>query len=417
MKVTSSPFRLMLGLLLLVVVGESDLIAQQPDLKSSMPVKFDEYGRVGGCDHSARLDNFAITLQNTPDLNAYVVSYGPEGDEQSTGRVGERIKDYLVNSRGIDGERISTAYGGRNDDLKSFRIQLWLIPPGVVPPEPTKYENALETFTGMFDEYHAWDGVNWGEFEEGSGPSVGKTTEVSFLQMLTKRRSTTAYIVAFNGSDAAPGAWRRVATAVVEDFQKRGVESTRLRIVYGGTTKETKVQLWIVPTAAQPPVNGSAEEPLPKKTVLLGSFVDLQLAETRSERWALNSLLEVLQQDESLRAAIIVRLESDIAEEADEKIEAAIVTIASESDFEPEEPDDSAARKDALLKLVEKWKSELTTTYKIKADRVVVLFSSTPKHSQNSLETWIVPAGQPLPDPEGQVEEEAEEKTDDVPGS
>lgn len=34
---------------------------------------FDSYGNLRGCDHSARLDNFAIQMQNTPEGYGYVV--------------------------------------------------------------------------------------------------------------------------------------------------------------------------------------------------------------------------------------------------------------------------------------------------------------------------------------------------------
>src|SRR5215211_3355916 len=60
--------------------------------------KIDEFGPVRGCDHSARLDNFAIELEKVPDAVGYLVAYGVEGE--SSGTVGYRLrhaKDYLVN--------------------------------------------------------------------------------------------------------------------------------------------------------------------------------------------------------------------------------------------------------------------------------------------------------------------------------
>src|SRR3712207_9278478 len=50
--------------------------------------KIDEFGRVGGCDHSARLDNFAIELQNAPGSVGHVIAYGVGGE--SSGAAGYR---------------------------------------------------------------------------------------------------------------------------------------------------------------------------------------------------------------------------------------------------------------------------------------------------------------------------------------
>ena len=52
-----------------------------------------------------------------------------------------------------------------------------------------------------------------------------------------------------------------------------------------------------------------------------------------------------------------------------------------------------------LPKLVEKWREELTKTHKINPDRFVVLFYTSQEAFGNYLDLWIVPAGQPLPDP------------------
>src|ERR1051325_5412751 len=75
--------------------------------------KVDEFGFVAGCDHSARLDNFAIELQNFPDHKGYLIAYGAEGEASGTAGFRLRLeKGYLVNARGIAEERIVTVYGG-----------------------------------------------------------------------------------------------------------------------------------------------------------------------------------------------------------------------------------------------------------------------------------------------------------------
>jgi hypothetical protein len=89
------------------------------------PRKFDEYGNIRFNDEKARLDNFAIELQNDPTSRAAIVGYGTcEGEGLTRAN---RAKDYLVNTRGIDAGRIDAVDGGC---LPELQVQLWIIPQG-----------------------------------------------------------------------------------------------------------------------------------------------------------------------------------------------------------------------------------------------------------------------------------------------
>lgn len=93
------------------------------------PVKFDEYGNIKFNDEKARLDNYAIQLQNSPGSQGYIIAYGScEGEAQARA---DRAKDYLVNTRGIDASRLMTIDGGCRSDLT---VQLWVVPTGATAP-------------------------------------------------------------------------------------------------------------------------------------------------------------------------------------------------------------------------------------------------------------------------------------------
>ncbi|HEU0251483.1 MAG TPA: hypothetical protein VFR12_00540, partial [Pyrinomonadaceae bacterium] len=62
-----------------------------------------------------------------------------------------------------------------------------------------------------------------------------------------------------------------------------------------------------------------------------------------------------------------------------------------------------------LTKLVEKWRVDLTTTHKIRNDRIIILFLPGTETNANSINVRFVPKGQPLPDPNEEEEEEAPE--------
>jgi len=93
--------------------------------------KFDEYGNIRFNDEKARLDNYAITLQNEPGSSATIIVYGScAGEAQQRG---DRAKDYLVNTRGIEAGRITVVDAGCTEDLK---VQLWIVPSGAAAPTP-----------------------------------------------------------------------------------------------------------------------------------------------------------------------------------------------------------------------------------------------------------------------------------------
>ncbi|HEY9284786.1 MAG TPA: hypothetical protein VIP46_15120, partial [Pyrinomonadaceae bacterium] len=99
-----------------------------------VPRPVDTYGNIARNDEKARLDNLAISLQENPGAQAYLICYGGR-----RGRAGEaqrrcdRAKEYLVNTRGVDEGRIEAIDGGFKEDLS---VELWIVPPGAQPPTP-----------------------------------------------------------------------------------------------------------------------------------------------------------------------------------------------------------------------------------------------------------------------------------------
>lgn len=92
----------------------------------------DEYGDISFDDEKARLDNFAIELQNDPTSRGYLLCYGGR-----VGRAGEaekrcgRAKDYMADVRGIGRERLITVDGGFREDLT---VKIVVVPAGATPP-------------------------------------------------------------------------------------------------------------------------------------------------------------------------------------------------------------------------------------------------------------------------------------------
>jgi PKD domain-containing protein len=94
--------------------------------------KFDEFPALARNDEKARLDNYAIELQNDPSATAYVVVHaGKMGRAADVQKHTTRITDYLINSRAIDGHRIVTLVGSVGPQLL---VELWVCPQGATPP-------------------------------------------------------------------------------------------------------------------------------------------------------------------------------------------------------------------------------------------------------------------------------------------
>lgn len=92
------------------VLGSKKNIVVYPALDSYQNLSFE--------DEKARLDNFAVNLQEHIGMLGYIVVYAGERQSVSKARArATRAKNYLVNKLGIEAKRIITKYGGRREKL------------------------------------------------------------------------------------------------------------------------------------------------------------------------------------------------------------------------------------------------------------------------------------------------------------
>jgi hypothetical protein len=103
-------------------------------LPKIMGERFDDFGDLARNDEKARLDNFAIALQNDPTATGYVIVYpGTASKRRDVQDHFGRVIEYLVASRQIDQNRIKTIEGRKRDQL---HVELWIAPQGATPPNP-----------------------------------------------------------------------------------------------------------------------------------------------------------------------------------------------------------------------------------------------------------------------------------------
>jgi len=105
---------------------------------------FDQYGLIRWGDEQARLDNFAIQLQNEPDAIGYIFVY--DGNNVCEGEARARAiraREYVVKYRGLGWNRVMWRYDGFAGEFsialqpapRAMKISdPWLGPFAYVPP-------------------------------------------------------------------------------------------------------------------------------------------------------------------------------------------------------------------------------------------------------------------------------------------
>lgn len=97
------------------------------------PRSFAEFPAISFNEDKANLDNFAVALQGEPGSRGYIIVYsGRRSRPNRANQLGERSRQYLVNTRNIDASRVVVVNGGTRE-ADSF--ELWLVPQGATPPQ------------------------------------------------------------------------------------------------------------------------------------------------------------------------------------------------------------------------------------------------------------------------------------------
>ncbi len=104
--------------------------------------RFDEFPLISFDDDKARLDNLAIELQNSPGSVGYIIAYGGRASRAGLANMmGERARNYLVNTRGLSDNRLIVVNGGLRE---TPTYELWIVPQGAEPPRATPTLDATQ---------------------------------------------------------------------------------------------------------------------------------------------------------------------------------------------------------------------------------------------------------------------------------
>ena len=193
------------------------------------------------------LEDFLVpALSADPQSKAYIIAYGGRKTEPGKARrYAVRAKNYLVNYRGIDPQRVVPVDGGRRED---FIVEVWLVPKDAKPPEPSP------TITVADD---LGDNIMYDSFDYGYDNFALKTEDGparldGFAAMLKKEPNSRGCIVAYASAGVdgfekdPPGTALRMAREQREYLIKNHqFPVSRVSVINGGFGGH-KVNLWIM---------------------------------------------------------------------------------------------------------------------------------------------------------------------------
>ena len=250
--------------------------AQTEKLKAA---KFDEFGDIETSDLMARLDFFAVQLQNQPLSKGFILVYRSRRDLPGLSyRYADRMRAYLISTRGLEKERVIAVDGGEADCL---RQELWIAPPGAAPvPRSDAYSR---TFIDT-DSAQKFDELLWGS--EDREPGVYSSELEAYAAALRAQPEASAYLIAYStfyiqrtsfeedGKQKhsaetfrdPPGTARLVLAQarqlLLNEFH---LPTSRIRLRDGGFRKRGGLELWIVPRGEHAPIATPNSFPLPGK--------------------------------------------------------------------------------------------------------------------------------------------------------
>lgn len=240
------------SLLLLALCATASARRQQPTAR-----QVEAFGEIPWSDLMARLDNFAIELQNVPDTRGVIVFYAAKHKFPAwPRRRADAAVDYLINSRGLDASRVSALNAGLRAETS---FELWVVPPGA--------ELALKPFDVsllMSGEKSAlpFDRVVVTERGDPSEPEYYFATPLPtdarlydyFAEALRADPSLRGCVVGYTWNRGSLAASRRIASRAKLTLAKsHAIDVARVVALGGGRREYKTIELWLVPPGAEMP--------------------------------------------------------------------------------------------------------------------------------------------------------------------
>ena len=247
--------RTLIAFVFCVLLLSAGATAQQPTPKDGES-HLDSFGDIQDSDWLARLDNFAIAIQDSPGSKGFVVAYYARHKMPGWPlRRANWAVGYLTEARGIAPEHLSVVNGGFANET---RYVLFVVPAGaVLPVKP--FDPSL-TMTGeknplLFDRFVFYEDYDSVVNYEGYLSLKGRYEPLATA--LNADAGLRGCIIGYMKKRNRRGTDRKLAARTKRNLTSTyPVDVSRVAAIGGGRRGEKMVELWLVPPGS----------PLPKPT-------------------------------------------------------------------------------------------------------------------------------------------------------
>ena len=235
--------------------------AQEPPAPGGARL-IDSFGEIQISDLMARLDNFAIELQNDPTSTGVIAAHAAK--HKFPGWPLRRAyvsRNYLVDTRGLDAARVSVVFGDLRDDTT---FELWLVPPGAAPPAKPFDVSLLmsgERTPLPFDRFTVIEHGDRSQSEYGDTYPDSAGLYYYFAEVLRHDPALRGCVIGYTSRRGSLAAGRRMASrAKLAMAKAHAIDVGRVFAVGGGRRAYKMIELWLVPPGAELP------KPTPSKS-------------------------------------------------------------------------------------------------------------------------------------------------------
>ena len=200
-------------------------------------VLVDEFGRMPCDELGARASNLALSISQTPDSRALVISYpGTNRQSLATRQFHQILADFAFT--GLDDDRLDFVLGEMRSDPK---VEFWKVPRGAKEPDYRGERWRLPK--PDLNKPFIYDSED--ENGECSTFVVRK-----FAELLTDNPGSRAHIVVKKGGRLSMRSHGFADQWVDELHNKFGISKKRIRVFYGKPTTSslTYADFWFVPS-------------------------------------------------------------------------------------------------------------------------------------------------------------------------
>ncbi|MBC7796642.1 MAG: hypothetical protein H7Z37_07205 [Pyrinomonadaceae bacterium] len=217
----------------------------------------DEFGNEYPTRTAARLDNFAVEIQNNPSAKGFIISY--HSQTELAGKSARNLKgceNYLTESRGIDKNRLIFIEGG---EAQNTVTELWIVPFGTTPKiRQDAYKKVFnDKITKKYDSYYfPIEDKNAPVSEyEGCYGFCNDASLGTFASLVKKDNDATAFVILYPEISDRKTVFAKMLQSVRRDLTKKyELPLLKLKIINGGFRRQRSVELWILPKGEHAPV-------------------------------------------------------------------------------------------------------------------------------------------------------------------